>query len=148
MASVQKAITATIACLIAATACAGPNYFPQFSVLRLQSNDVARDLMLLDQAAAQAGFSVRPNNVPFMYDGRREVSIRIYANPNECCFRMSLSKWDEQPVLELVVSDSGTYDIGLRASNCEIYEQFLVALRPHIAKQQILSERRPCPNLP
>lgn len=140
----RKVIAALFTCIFVPTACVGPNYFPQFSVLRLQSGDVDRDLALFDEAAAHAGFAVTPNHVPSVYDGVHKVGIRVHSNPNECCFRMSLSKWDQQLVIELILSDSGTYDIGLRTSYCEMYARFREALRPVLENKRILFEKRPC----
>lgn len=141
----STAVVLAAAIVIAATtgALALRNRFPQFPALRIDVAEVARDVALLDQAAAAAGFAVKTADRRFTNSNRPQTSLRRYESAGRCCFALALSRWDNDPVLDIWVSDSGRSEQPFDPADCAMYERFRNEVfrmfpRPHIFYERVV----------
>lgn len=139
------AIHALILLALVGTPSSCRNKFAQGPAFRLTVENIAQDVAVLDQAAADAGFVVEPANYTFTYDSRSRTSVRLYDNGVRCCFQMVLIRWHEEPVLEVIVSDR---DKGDRDSygpaDCVMYNRFRAAVGAKFKPERIFYETAVC----
>lgn len=121
------------------------NKFAQGPAFRLTSDDIERDVAALDQAAADAGFVIKPANYSYTADNHQKTSVRYYETGVRCCFLMVLSRWHDEAVLEVTVSDRDRGDRDpYDPADCAMYNSFRASVAAKFEPERIFYEGAVC----
>lgn len=120
------------------------NHFLQFSVLQVRAHAIERDIEAVDRAATLAGFEVTRMNYSYEYENRPRTTLRGYETPARCCFSLSLTRWDDEPLLEVVIHDKNRSERPFEPTDCAMYARFREAVVAAVGQARIAMETRPC----